>query len=453
MHTHLEKDKLKSMVTNGQIDTILICMIDMQGRLIGKRFNASFLLEDGFKETHACNYLLANDIDMEPVPGYKSSSWERGYGDFILRPDLTTLRHIPWLPCTALVLCDVVDHHQNLIPHSPRSMLQNQVKRLAERGIRALCATELEFYLFDESLEAARSKCFRNLKPSSGYREDYLLLQTGPSEKVMRQIRQDLRGAGIVIEATKGEWGQGQHEINLRYTDALEMADLHVLTKNATKEISANHNMIATFLSKITEDQPGSASHIHMSLWDANGPLFLDPTAEYGMSSMMRSFVAGQLEHARELTWFLAPYVNSYKRFIAGSFAPTRILWSRDNRTAGFRMCGEGERGIRIECRIGGSDFNPYLAFAALLAAGMDGIDRKLSLPPPSTGDAYQQTAGSEVPRSLREATEALDTSTFLRTTFGDDVIDHYVHTARWEQSLFDRTITDWELMRGFERY
>jgi glutamine synthetase len=449
-------DQLKEAVTGtGEIDTVVACFPDMQGRLIGKRFQAGFFLDGAYEETHGCDYLLADDIDMEPVPGYAVASWERGYGDFVMKPDLSTLRRIPWLPATALVLCDVLDHHHHEpLAHSPRAILRKQIARLGDQKMSSRMASELEFYLFDETYESAQEKLWNNLKTAGSYIQDYHIFQTTKEEDVMRAIRNGLQGAGIPVENSKGEWGPGQEEVNVRYADPLTMADWHVILKNGCKEIAYGLGKSVTFMAKWRYDLAGSSSHIHASLWDAAGktPLFLDGKGEHGMSGLMRQFVAGQLAHAREITWFLAPYVNSYKRFQAGTFAPTKTIWSLDNRTAGFRLCGAESKGIRIECRIGGADLNPYLAFAALIAAGLAGIDQKLELEAPFVGDAYQGKALTEVPKTLREATEIMRNSKMLRAAFGDDVIDHYVHNAEWEQFEYDRRVTDWELKRGFER-
>jgi glutamine synthetase len=434
---------LQDAVGAGEIDTVIVCFPDMQGRLIGKRFQAEYFLDGAHEETHGCDYLLANDIDMEPVPGYAAANWEKGYGDFVMKPDLATLRRIPWLPATALVLCDVVDHHHHdPILHSPRGMLRNQVARLAAMGMSAYLASELEFYLFDETYESVEAKGWRDLKTTGTYIQDYHVFQTTKEEEVMRAIRKGLQAAGIPVENSKGEWGPGQEEINVRYADALTMADWHVILKNACKEIALSFGKAITFMSKWRYDLAGSSSHIHASLWDAAGktPLFLDPKGEHGMSLLMRHFVAGQLAYARE-------------RFQAGTFAPTKAIWSLDNRTAGFRLCGAESKAIRIECRMGGADLNPYLAFAALLAAGLAGVEQKLKLEGAYVGDAYQGKALREVPKTLREATALMDGSKMLRDAFGDNVIDHYVHTAKWEQFEYDRRITDWELKRGFERY
>jgi glutamine synthetase len=448
---------LKREIAAGTIDTVVAAMVDMQGRLIGKRFHAQYFAESGQEETHGCNYLLGVDIEMEPVPGYAATSWQLGYGDFVLKPDLSTLRRTPWLPGTALVLCDVLDHrtHED-VPHSPRAILRKQLRRLDAMKLRAYVASELEFFLFDDSYDVAHRKGYRNLKTSGYYIEDYHILQTTKDESVMRAIRNGLHSAGIPVENSKGEWGPGQEEINVRYAEALEMADRHAIIKNGCKEIAHGLGRAITFMAKWDYGMAGSSCHVHQSLWSADGasPLFFDKAGDHGMSETMRQYLAGQLEHAREITYFLAPYINSYKRFMAGTFAPTRAVWSFDNRTAGYRVCGAGSRSIRLECRIGGADLNPYLAFAALLAAGLDGIERKLPLEPAFSGDAYDPGKQlREVPKTLREARALLDGSRFLREVMGDAVIDHYVHTADWEQLEFDRRVTDLELRRGFERY
>ncbi|WP_312359070.1 glutamine synthetase family protein [Agrobacterium sp.] len=448
-------DALKMDVAEGRIDTVLACLVDMQGRLMGKRFQAEFFVESAYEETHSCNYVLATDMEMETVPGYKSSSWEKGYGDYVLKPDLSTLRRVPWLEGTALVLCDVLDHHTHEeVPHSPRALLKKQVARLEAMGLKAYMATELEFFLFDQTFDAARASGYKGLNLASGYNEDYHIFQTTKEEDVMRALRKGLQGAGIPVENSKGEASPGQAEINVRYAEALTMADRHAIIKNATKEIAWTKGKAVTFLAKWNYNAAGSSSHIHQSLWSLDGktPAFLDKDAKHGMSELMRHYVAGLLAHASEITYFLAPYINSYKRFMAGTFAPTKAIWSLDNRTAGYRLCGEGTKGIRIECRVGGSDLNPYLAMAALLAAGIDGIENKLELEPAFVGDAYGGKDVREIPKTLRDATAFLDGSKMLRNAFGDDVIDHYVHAGRWEQEEYDRRVTDWEVARGFER-
>ena len=447
---------LKQAVADGHIDTVLVCLVDMQGRLIGKRFHTEYFVEEAHDETHGCDYLLANDIDMEPVPGYAATNWETGYGDFVLKPDMSTLRRIPWLDCTALVLCDVLDHHHHEpIPHSPRAILRRQVERLAERDMSAFIASELEFYLFDEGYESIRQKRYHDLETAGRYIEDYHIFQTTKEEGVMRAIRNGIHDAGIPVENSKGEWGPGQEEINVRYCDALEMADRHAILKNGVKEIAHLQGKAVTFMAKWDYELAGSSCHIHLSLRDRSGvtPLFPAENALYGMSDTMRHFAAGQLKYAADITGFLAPYINSYKRFQAGTFAPTKMVWSRDNRTAGFRLVGEGTKAIRMECRIGGADLNPYLAFAALIAAGLAGIDEKLDLVEPFSGDAYAARRLRDIPKTLRDAARRMDRSKMLRQAFGDAVIDHYVHAANWEQLEYDRRVTDWDLKRGFERY
>ena len=449
-------DQLRKLVASGDVDTVLACAVDMQGRLIGKRFLAKYFVESAYDETHGCNYLLANDIDMEPVPGYKAASWTKGYGDFVMKPDLATIRLVPWLEKTALLLCDLQDHHTHEdLPHSPRGILKKQVARLKERGYLAYFASELEFYLFDETYASARAKHWQELGTASPYIEDYLIGLTSKEEGVMRRLRNEMEAAGIPIENSKGEWGPGQEEINVRYAEVLDMADRHVILKNGAKEIAHSEGKAITFMAKYNYALAGNSSHIHNSLWSADGktPLFFDKDAEYSMTPLMRSWVAGQLKYAPDYTWFLCPYINSYKRFQVGTFAPTKTVWSRDNRTAGFRLCGEGTKGIRIECRIGGADLNPYLAFAALIAAGLKGIDEKLDLPAPFEGDAYFGEALPEIPKTLREAIATLEGSAMLKEALGEEVIEHYLHTARWEQMDYDRRVTDWELHRGFERY
>ncbi|MGD9914092.1 MAG: glutamine synthetase family protein [Rhizobiaceae bacterium] len=456
MAGNLTFDQLKKAVANDAIDTVLTAVVDMQGRLVGKRFLAKYFVESAYEETHQCNYLLAIDIDMEPVPGYKAANWSMGYGDFLAKPDLSTIRHIPWLEKTALVLCDVQDQktHEDL-PHSPRAILKRQLARLKERGWLAYFASELEFYLFDDTYNGAHAKHFKNLTTASPYTEDYMIQLTSKEEPIMRALRNGLEAAGVPVENSKGETGLGQEEINIRYAEALEMADRHSILKNGAKEIAHLHGKSITFMAKYNYSQAGSSCHIHNSLWSADGktPLFYDKKAEHTMSPLMRSWVAGQLKYARDFTWLVAPYINSYKRFQVATWAPTKIIWSRDNRTAGFRLCGEGSKGIRIECRIGGADLNPYLAFAGLIAAGLAGVDEKLELAKPFEGDAYNAGKLTDIPRTLRDATETLAKSKMLKAALGEDVVEHYVHTARWEQFEYDRRITDWELHRGFERY
>ncbi len=450
----LSFESLKTRVAAGEIDTVLVCLVDMQGRLMGKRFHAQNFVDSAYKETHCCDYLLATDLEMATPDGYASTSWESGYGDYVMQPDLETIRLLPWLEGTAMVLCDVLDHHTHQeVPHSPRAILKRQVARLDALGFVAKTATELEFFLFEKSFDELRKTGYRDLEPISGYNEDYHILQTTKEEGVMRPLRNHLFAAGVPIENTKGEAEAGQEELNIRYSDALDCAENHTIAKHATKEIAWQNGRAASFLPKWHHDRVGSASHVHMSLWSLDGePLFYEKGADFGMSETMRRFVAGLTAHAPEITYFLAPYINSYKRFAPGTFAPTSANWSIDNRTAGFRLCGEGTKSVRIECRIGGSDLNPYLAIAALLAAGIKGLEDKLDLDPPSTGDVYKMQDAKQIPVALREAAGTLKQSQMLREALGDDVVDHYHRAAMWEQEEFDRVVTDYEIARGFER-
>ncbi|MGL6211409.1 MAG: glutamine synthetase family protein [Paracoccaceae bacterium] len=453
MAGNLTLDALKEAVARGEIDTVLVAGIDMQGRLMGKRFHAQFFCDGGWEETHCCNYLLTVDMEMNTVQGYKSSSWQTGYGDYVLKPDMATLRRIPWLEGTALVLGDTLDHHGHDVPHAPRSILKRQVTRARAMGFEPMMATELEFFLFENSYAQLRDSGFRDLKPVSAYNEDYHIFQTTKEEDVMRAIRNGLYGAGIPIENSKGEAEAGQEEVNYRYSDALDTADNHVIVKNGIKEIAFGKGKSVTFMAKYDHRRAGSSSHIHQSLWTADGrAAFADPKGTYGMSETMRHYMAGQLAHARETTAFLAPYVNSYKRFCVGMFAPTKAVWSADNRTAGFRVCGIDSKAIRVECRIPGADVNPYLACAALLAAGLAGIEGKMALEPEASGDMYSAGGVREIPHTLREAADLLNGSAMLRAAFGDDVIDHYHHAAQWEISETDRVVTDFEVQRLLER-
>ena len=453
MPGQLTFDELKSRVADGSIDTVLTCFVDMQGRLTGKRFHAVNFVETSFKETHCCNYLLATDLEMATPDGYASTSWKSGYGDYIMAPDLDTIRLTPWLEGTAMVLCDILDHHTHKpVPHDPRAMLKKQIARLKELGFEAMMATELEFFLFEKSYQEISRGGFRDLTPISAYNEDYHILQTTKEEHVMRPIRNHLFAAGLPIENTKGEAEAGQEELNIRYAPALDCADHHSIAKNAIKEIAWAQGHAASFLPKWHRDRVGSSSHVHQSLWKDGEPAFYDADADMGMSRLMSHYMAGLIHYAPDYTYFLAPYVNSYKRFAKGTFAPTKTVWSVDNRTAGFRLCGEGTKGVRVECRIGGSDLNPYLAQAAMLAAGIKGIEDEMELAPPTRGDVYQDAKAADIPQTLRAARDTLHGSAFLREAFGDDVVDHYTRAAEWEQEEFDRVVTDWEIARGFER-
>ena len=446
-------DALKEAVAKGEIDTVIVAGIDMQGRLVGKRFHAAFFVDGGWHETHCCNYLLAVDMEMTTVQGYAASNWQTGYGDYILKPDMTTLRPLPWLAGTALVLGDLLDHHHHPVPHSPRAILRKQVDRARAMGFEPMMATELEFYLFENSYESLRDSNYTGLKAVSAYNEDYHIFQTTKEEDVMRAIRNGLYGAGIPIENSKGEADAGQEEVNYRYSDALDTADNHSIVKHGIKEIAWTKGKSVTFMAKYDHRRAGSSAHCHQSLWSKDGkPLFADATDPHGMSATMKHYIAGQLAYAREMTVFLAPYVNSYKRFAIGMFAPTKAVWSADNRTAGFRVCGVQSKAIRVECRIPGSDVNPYLVCAALLAAGLEGIEKKLELEPEMKGDMYSAGGVREIPKNLREAAVLLHGSAMLRAAFGDDVVDHYHHAALWEISETDRVVTDFEIQRLLER-
>ncbi len=449
----LDLAELSQAADDGLIDTVLVCLVDMQGRLLGKRFHVSNFLESAHEETHCCDYLLATDLDMSTVDGYAASSWEAGYGDYVMKPDLTTLRVLPWLEATALVLCDVIDHHTHKpVPHSPRQVLKQQIEKLASLGFSAKMATELEFFIFRESLDHHRRTHYMDLEPLSAYNEDYHIFQTTKEESVMRRLRNSLYEAGIPVENSKGEAETGQEELNIKYDDAIKCADHHSIAKHATKEIAWQQGHSATFLPKWHTDKVGSASHIHVSLWKDGANAFHDKSGRFGMSSLMEHFVAGMIAHVHEYTVFLAPYINSYKRFKKGTFAPTKTAWSVDNRTAGFRLCGEGTKGVRIECRIPGSDVNPYLAQAAIIAAGIKGIEDKLPLSDPAGGDLYNDDSVGDIPTTLSEATELFANSDMLKSAMGEAVVAHYRRCAEWEQECFDNAVTQWEVARGFER-
>jgi len=445
-------DDLEAQFERGAVDTVLACLVDMQGRLMGKRFHAAHFINSAWEETHCCNYLLATDLEMATPEGFDATSWEKGYGDYVMKPDLTTLRMVPWLEGTAMVLCDVLDHDTHKeVPHSPRAMLKKQVAKLADMGFEALMATELEFFLFEKSFDEIRKSGYRDLATLSGYNEDYHILQTTREEHVMRPIRNGLYGAGIPVENTKGEAEAGQEELNIRYAPAMDTAEYHTIAKHAVKEIADIKGHAASFLAKYRHDRVGSSSHVHQSLWSDGVPAFYDGDDALGMSALMKSYMAGLLKYAPDMTYFLAPYINSYKRFQKGTFAPTRIIWSVDNRTAGFRLCGAGSKSVRVECRIGGSDLNPYLAMAAQLAAGIKGIEDGLELQPPHRGDAYAGDTGM-IPETLGAARQALMNSDLMRDAFGADVVKHYARAAEVEIEDFEAFVTDYEVARGFEK-
>ena len=437
----------------GGFETVLVAMVDMQGRLMGKRYTLPAFLDGGHEETHCCDYLLATDLEMATPDGYASSSWERGYGDYVMRPDLTTLRPIPWEEGAALVLCDVIDHHTHEpVPHSPRAVLKRQVDRARGLGFEPMMATELEFFLFRHSYDDIRRSGYRDLEPLVGYNQDYNLLHSAREEHVMRPIRNGLIAAGVPVETSKGEAETGQEELNIRYADALLCADHHTVAKQAVKQISDAHGHAASFLPKWRADKVGSAAHIHQSLFRDGENAFHDADRPRGMSETFGAYLGGLIAHTAEMAVFLAPYVNSYKRFLPGTFAPTKLAWSVDNRTAGYRLVGEETKGVRIECRIPGSDINPYLSCAAQIAAGLAGIEAGMAAPEPVSGDVYGMDGVPDLPRSLQEAAEALRGSDMLRAAFGSEVVDHYVRMAEVEQEAFDAAVTDWEIARGFER-
>jgi glutamine synthetase len=450
---NLALDDIEKLVRTDEIDTVLVAFPDMQGRLMGKRVTAQFFLDQIARSgMHACAYLLTVDVDMQPLAGYRMASWKTGYQDFHAVCDMSTLRRIPWLEKTALVLCDLVDHHGAPIEASPRRILQRQVERAAASGYRVLVASELEFVLYRESYEEAREKHYLHLEPIGYYSEDYHIFQTTKEEFLHRDIRNGMLGAGIVIECSKGEWGNGQQEINLHYGEPLATADDHVIYKNGAKEIAHGKGVSVTFMAKPDTTQAGSSFHLHSSLWDKAGRknLFHEDGTPHG-SALFRHWVAGQMFLAREFSYFYAPYVNSYKRYQADTFAPTRIAWAWDNRTTGFRMCGEGQS-LRIENRIPGADANPYLAFAMTIAAGLYGIERKLEAPPLYEGNAYEDDGLQQVPGSMRDAVAALESGAVVREVLGPEVYEHYLHTARLELEAFDKVVTNAERERNFER-
>jgi glutamine synthetase len=432
-------------VEAGAIDTVVVAFTDMQGRLLGKRLHAGFFLDEAVEHgVEGCNYLLALEMEMDPVPGYEIASWERGYGDFLLAPDLATLRRIPWLEASALVLCDVLWHDGSPVGPSPRQVLAGQVERARKFGFEAMFGSELEFFLFKESYADAHAQHYRGLTPSVPYILDYHVLATSYDEPLIRQIRNGMQAAGIQVESSKGEAWAGQHEINFRYSDALTMADNHVVYKNGAKEIAHLNGCSLTFMAKPDHDWVGSSCHVHGSLWRD------DENAFAGESETFRQFLAGWIAGARELAVFLAPNINSYKRYAAGSWAPTTLAWGYDNRTCGFRVVGHGA-GARVETRIPGADVNAYLAFAALLAAGLHGIEHGLEPPTVFEGNAYESDV-ERFPSSLREAIAELESGTIARAAFGDEVVDHYLNYARTEQRLFDQAVTCYERERLFER-
>ena len=447
----LSKADLEGQVASGAVDTVIVAFCDMQGRLIGKRVSARLFVEDVAEHgAECCNYLLAVDVDMNTVDGYAISSWETGYGDMVMTPDFTTLRLLPWLPGTAMVMADLSWTDGRPVTQAPRSILNRQIDRLAARGLVPYVGTELEFIVFDDSFRAAWQTGYRGLTPATDYNVDYAMHASTRMEPLLRDIRNGMDGAGMYCEGVKGECNLGQQEIGFRYDHARVTCDNHTIYKNGAKEIADQHAKSLTFMAKYDERE-GNSCHIHISLrGDDGAAVFADSDDELGMSAMFRSFIAGQLATMRELTLFYAPNINSYKRYVDGSFAPTAVAWGIDNRTCAMRVVGHGH-GMRVECRAPGGDVNQYLAVAALIAGGLHGIEQELELPEALQGNAY--TSGAQrLPTTLAEAVELLDNSQVARAAFGDDVIDHYLNNARVELKAFNAAVTDWERVRGFER-
>ena len=454
--------QLTALIRQGTIDTVLVAIPDPFGRLVGKRFHADFFLKSvAHHGTHGCNYLLTVNLDMDPLEGFAVANWESGFGDFEFHPDLSTLRILPWQPGAALVICDFNRPDGHLVAEAPRSVLRGQLARLEALGWTCACASELEFYLFNQSFESACASGYRDLIPSSDYRIDYHLMQTTRDEALMRTIRNGLVGAGIPVESSKGEWSRGQHEINFTYGAPLEMCDRHVLFKQGVKEMAAQHGKAVTFMAKYSPTEAGNSCHLHLSLWKGGRNLFAAEPVRAGKgkvtgegvphSPLFRKFLGGLLKYSPELCLFYAPTVNSYKRYQSGSWAPTRMAWATDNRTTGFRIVGAG-KSFRPENRMPGADANPYLAFSAMLAAGLAGVEEGLDCGEEYRGNAYTDPKLTRLPSSLRDATDLFEGSKLARRVFGDGVVDFYVRHARLEHQSFSDAVTDWEKRRYFEQ-
>ncbi len=445
---NLTLEELNRLIDKRDIDTVILAFADMQGRLVGKRVSARLFREDVAEHgAEACNYLLAVDVDMNTVDGYPISSWETGYGDMVLTPDFDTLRLIPWLPGSALVMADLTTPDGVGVDVSPRAILKRQIDRLAEKGLVPFVGTELEFIVFDDSFRGAWAKGYKDLTPASDYNIDYALLASTRMEPLLRDIRLGMEGAGMYCEGVKGECNLGQQEIAFRYAEALATCDNHTIYKNGAKEIADAHGKSLTFMAKYNERE-GNSCHIHLSVRGTDGSAVM--ADGHGMSKLMEHWIAGLLHTMREMTLFFAPNINSYKRYVEGSFAPTAVAWGHDNRTCSLRVVGHGA-GLRVENRVPGGDVNPYLAVAAIIAGGLYGIENELELEPMFTGNAYESDK-PRVPSTLRDAAELFDASTIARSAFGDAVVDHYLNNARVEQKAYDAAITDWERVRGFER-
>lgn len=451
----LSVEELKHKVAEEMIETIIVAFTDHYGRLVGKRFDAEFFLESAVQDgTHGCDYLLTTDMEMEPIPGYKFANWELGYGDFHLVPDLNTLRVADWLEKTALVICDVQDEKTHAwVDVAPRSILRKQLDAAQESGYNCFAASELEYYLFENNYRQAFDQHYQDLRPVGWYLEDYHILQGTRTEPFNAAARRHLKNSGVPVENSKGEWGLGQHELNVRYAEVLEMADRHTVYKQCLKELADRMGLSVTFMAKFHEDRAGSSCHIHMSLWEGEENAFAGDEA-YGPvqgSKIFKWFLGGWIKYVPDVMPFYAPTVNSYKRYVDGSWAPTRLAWSYDNRTAGFRVVGQG-KSLRIECRIPGADCNPYLAFAASLACGLEGIKNQIEPPEIFEGDVYEAKNLPTVPRSLTEATQRFANSEFAKSAFGEVVVEHYTHHFTQELNAFHQSVTDWERKRYFER-
>jgi len=458
MQTHgmLTQPELAERVDRGEIETIVVGFTDLYGRLLGKRYDAEFFVEDiASHGTHGCDYLLTADMEMEPVPGYKFANWERGYGDFHLVPDHTTMRVASWLDKTALILCDVVDENtQQYTAIAPRSLLRTQVEKASQLGYDPMSASEIEYYIYEDSYRDAAQKEYNHLEPMGWYIEDYHMLQGAREEKFTAQARHHLKHSGIPVENSKGEWGHGQHELNVRYTDSLTIADRHVVFKQCLKELADKLGFSVTFMAKPAADAAaGSSSHLHLSLWQGGQNAFVGDRqlGPVRGSNIFRWFLGGWMAHTLELMVFYAPTINSYKRYMDFSWAPTRVAWSYDNRTAGFRVLGAGNS-LRIECRIPGADCNPYLAYAAALASGLDGIANQIEPPPVFEGDIYSAQDLPRVPYTLEQAVDLFSNSPFAKQAFGTDVVEHYTHFFQTEVKAYQGAVTDWERKRYFER-
>jgi glutamine synthetase len=451
----LTVDQLRSLANDKQIETVYMTFTDHIGRQMGKRYDVDYFLEDGIAGSYACEYLLTVDTDFNILPGFSYTNWDVGYGDFKLIPDLSTLRHASWLDKTAYVTCDVVNPKtKGLVPIAPRSILRKQIGRLQEAGYTAVGASELEYFMYKDSYEEAFKKGYRGLESYGYYLADYHMLQSTREEKLNAVMRRHLKASGVPVESSKGEYGRGQHELNVRYADVLTMSDRHTVYKQSFKEVASQMGMSVTFMAKPHSDQSGNSCHLHVNLADPNGRnIFAGNEDFYGIkcSPFFRYFLGGWIKHTPSLMPFYAPTINSYKRFAIASWAPTRLGWSADNRTAGFRIVGEGPS-LRIECRLPGADANPYLAFSAAVASGLDGILNKIEPDDPGHENLDEDPSIPLLPRTLAEATSLFQKSDFARSTFGNDVVDHYAHFFDSECQSFDRAVTDWERTRYFEQ-